>query len=26
MTKLETKHILQTQVCNGIGTKNETGN
>jgi len=25
MTKLETKHILQAQVCDGISTKNETG-
>ena len=26
MTKLEAKHILQAQVCDGIGSKNETGN
>ena len=26
MTKLETNHILQAQVCNDISTKNETGN
>jgi len=26
MTKLETKHTLQAQVCDGISTKNETGN
>jgi len=26
MTKLETKHIPQAQVCDGISTKNETGN
>jgi len=26
MTKLETKHTLQAQVCDCISTKNETGN
>ena len=26
MTKLETKHILQAQVCDDISTKNEAGN
>jgi len=26
MTKLETKHILQAQVCDCVSTKNETGN
>ena len=26
MTKLETKHILQAQVCDGIRPKSETGN
>jgi len=26
ITKLETKHILQAQVCNSISTWNETGN
>jgi len=26
MTKLETKHTLQAQVCDRISTKNETGN
>jgi len=26
MTKLETKHILQAQICDGISTQNEMGN
>jgi len=26
VTKLETKQILQAQVCDGISTKKETGN
>jgi len=26
MTKLETKHILQAQVCDWISPKNKTGN
>jgi len=26
MMKLETKHVLQAQVCDDISAKNETGN